>query len=90
MTQAEQMAATMTMQGFTFRPARTSGFYWVERPDGEKFLVSSFSNYCDCAEAQEGKICAHKLWLNDELAWQASAEARCEDYDLAQLDGVAV
>ena len=78
---AQAGAAKMTGQGYTFKPARTEGLFWVIKPGGEgKYLANSFNTYCGCPFGQENGICKHSVWLHDELNFAASVDARAAEW----------
>lgn len=99
--QAERIARTgaakMTAQGYSYKQsAANPSVFRVVRPDGGFYFVQvegpGTKLHCMCpffAESSPFDTCKHLVWLSDELAYEAALEARCEEYDLALLDGVA-
>lgn len=87
---AKAGAAKMTAQGYTYKlfPFSTVAGA-VKKADGTTYKVNTHTVTCGCPFHKDNGYCKHLEWLSDELAYEAAALARCEEYDLAKLDGVA-
>ena len=85
-TRAQRMAGhgarKMIGAGYSFEAAALEGWFWVKKPlqEGEsrraEYFVSPAEALCSCPFAKAEGICKHQVWLQEQLDWEASIEAR--------------
>ena len=70
-------ARKMLGAGYAFEPATIEGWFWVKKPENAgEYFVSPAKALCSCPFAKAEGICKHQVWLQEQLDWQASIEAR--------------